>query len=134
MALAYAEAPVAAVKTISYILLRPRIMLVRADDPQQTAHWGLDELDELGVEVLRVRHPLPACARMHVTRPKVVVLGQDIRPVDVAFIKRAAREIGAKIVQLGPLIARDALRGWVRGVLDEADSPAARGTLRLAAR
>ncbi len=130
MALAHAEAPVPVAK-ISYILLRPRIMLVRVGSPEENAYWGLDEL---GVDVLRVRHPLPACARMQVTRPKVVILGEDIRPMDVAFIKRTAREIGAKIVQLGPLIARDALRGWVRSALNDGASPIARGTLRLAAR
>jgi hypothetical protein len=130
MALALAEASAPTTKTISYILLRPRIMLVRVDDAEQTAGWGLEEL---GVDVLRVRHPLPACARMHVTRPKIVILGEDIRPIDVAFIKRTAREIGAKIVQLGPLIAREAMPGWIRGALDEAQRSTAQPALHLAA-
>ena len=57
MALAYAEPPVPRAKTISYILLRPRVMLVRVDDPRQTAHWGIEGLEELGVEVVLVRKP-----------------------------------------------------------------------------
>jgi hypothetical protein len=54
-----------------------------------------------------------------VTRPKVVIVGENIRPVDMAFVKRAAREVGAKVLQLSPLIAHAAVRGWVQAILDE---------------
>jgi hypothetical protein len=91
-------------------------MLVRVEPQSEQPEWGLGELD---AEVLRVRHPLPACARIEVTRPKVVIVGEDIRPVDVAFVKRAARQVGAKVLHLSPLIARDAVRGWVQAVLDD---------------
>jgi hypothetical protein len=114
----YAAAP----RRISYIRFRPRIMLVRIDPSAEPREWGLDDLD---VEVLRVRHPLPACARMEVTRPFVVLLGEDVRPVDVAFVKRTAREIGAKVVQLGPLLARDSLGRWLRAALEESQDAAA---------
>jgi hypothetical protein len=91
-------------------------MLVRIERAAEPSEWGLDNLD---VEVLRVRHPLPACARMEVTRPFVVLLGEDVRPVDVAFVKRTAREIGARVVQLSPMLARDSLGAWLRAALEE---------------
>lgn len=100
---------------------RPRVMLVRMEPPSNQ-QWGLDDL---GVEILRVRHPLPACARMAVTRPFLVIVGQEVRSIDVAFVKRAAREIGAKVVQLGALTPGSALRRWVEWALDEAVEAAA---------
>jgi hypothetical protein len=108
---------------VSYICFRPRIMLVRIERTEEPPEWGLEELN---VEVLRVRHPLPALARMEVTRPSIVILGEDVRPVDVAFIKRTARDIGARIVQLGPLLARDSLGRWLRATLDEASNAPSR--------
>ena len=90
-------------------------------DRSATQDWGLDELD---IEVLRVRHPLPACARMVVTRPVLVILGQEVRSVDIAFVKRVAREINAKVVQLGPRSTRTSFRGWVEWALDAASEQA----------
>jgi hypothetical protein len=115
--MAFAEAE-AATKRISYVRIRPRIMLIRIEPKAAPASgWGLDELN---AEVLHVKHPLPACERMRITRPVVVIVGEDVRPVDAAFIKRAAREIGARVVQVGPLLVRDSLRNWIRTALDEA--------------
>jgi hypothetical protein len=89
---------------------------VRIERAAEPPEWGLDELN---VEVLRVRHPLPACQRMEVTRPLIVVLGEEVRAVDVAFVKRTAREIGARVVQLSALLARDSFGKWLRATLDE---------------
>ena len=115
--MAFAEAE-AATKRISYVRIRPRIMLVRIERQDvQAANWGLEDLD---AEVLHVKHPLPACERMRVTRPVIVIIGEEVRPVDVAFIKRAARETGARVVQIGPLLVRDSLRSWIRTALSEA--------------
>jgi hypothetical protein len=91
-------------------------MLVRIEREAEPPEWGLDDLD---VEVLRVRHPLPACQRMEVTRPVIVVLGEEVRPIDVAFVKRTAREIGARVVQLSALLARDSFGKWLRATVDE---------------
>jgi hypothetical protein len=91
-------------------------MLVRVEAQDERPEWGLSELD---VEVLRVKHPLPACARIEVTRPAIVIVGENIRPVDMAFLKRSAREVGAKVLQLGPLIALNAVHGWLQAVLDD---------------
>jgi hypothetical protein len=112
--MAFAEAE-ATTRRISYVRIRPRIMLVRIE-PKTSQEWGLKELD---AEVLNVKHPLPACERMKVTRPVIVIVGEDIRPVDVAFIKRTARETGARVVQIGPLLVRDSLRNWLRTALAE---------------
>jgi hypothetical protein len=124
-AMAFAEAE-AATKRISYVRIRPRIMLIRIEPTSAPlSDWGLAELD---AEVLHVKHPLPACERMRITRPAVVIVGEDVRPVDLAFIKRAARETGARVVQVGPLLVRTSMRNWIRTalaeVLDAASGPA----------
>jgi hypothetical protein len=115
--MAFAEAE-ATTRRISYVRIRPRIMLIRVErEAAQASNWGLEELD---AEVLYVKHPLPACERMRVTRPAIVIVGEEVRPVDVAYIKREARELGARVVQIGPLLVRDSLRKWLRTALSEA--------------
>jgi hypothetical protein len=115
--MAFAEAE-AATRRISFVRIRPRILLVRIErEAVRASDWGLDSLD---AELLHVKHPLPACERIRVTRPAVVIVGEDVRPVDLAFIKRAAREAGSRVIQIGPLLVRHSLRNWIRAALDEA--------------
>jgi len=104
------------VRRDSYIRVRARVMLVRIERGDEPCDLGLD------VEVLRVRHPLPACERMRVTRPAVVILSPDVRAWDVVHVEQTAQEVGAAIIQLGPLVARDALAEWLREVLSESAS------------
>jgi hypothetical protein len=62
---------------------------------------------------LRVRHPLPACERIRVVRPAVVVIGR-MRDEDAGLVRDAAREVGSEVVDLRSLVApsvqREALR------------------------
>jgi hypothetical protein len=108
--------PFRALRRDSYIRMKPLVMLVRIEPGEEPRELGLDEL---GVEVVRVRHPLPACARLRVLRPMVVIVNSEIRPQDVAFVRRAASEIGARVLQLGPIVARAQLREWLRDTIDE---------------
>ena len=92
-------------------------MLVRIERGEEPRELALEELD---ADVVRVRHPLPACARIRVVRPLVVILNAEVRAQDVAFVRRTATEIGAKVLQLGPIVSRSAMREWLRDALDEA--------------
>ena len=87
---------------VSTLRILPRIMLVRVDR-SATQDWGLDELD---IEVLRVRHPLPACARMVVTRPAAPVawvVGRDGFADGPALIRHARTLLPPVMI---PLVVR----------------------------
>jgi hypothetical protein len=111
-----AATPFRALRRDSFIRMKPLVMLVRIEPGEEPKELALDEL---GADVVRVRHPLPACARLRVVRPMVVIVNAEIRAQDVAFVRRAASEIGARVLQLGPIVARDQLRDWLRDAIDE---------------
>jgi hypothetical protein len=93
----------------------PCVMLVRIEHAAE-----LPELDEEGrrLRVVRVRHPVPACQRMAVLQPRVVIVGESVREWDFALLQAQARKIGAAILRLGPLVSREAIPGWLRQVLE----------------
>jgi hypothetical protein len=124
---AMTAAPFRALRRDSFIRMKPLVMLVRIEPGEEPRELGLDEL---GVDVVRVRHPLPACERLRVVRPMVVIVNAQVRPQDVAFVRRAASEIGARVLQLGPIMARDQLREWLREAIDEVSRE--RGTTGVA--
>jgi hypothetical protein len=103
-------------KRDSFVRPRPLVMLVRIERGAVPCELGLDEL---GVDVVHVRHPLPACERMRVLRPAVVIVHAEVRAHDAAYLKRAASEIGAKTLQLGSLLALRGLRDWVSDAIEE---------------
>jgi hypothetical protein len=70
------------------------ILTVRVDDP-----WTQATIERLGVPLLQVRHPLPACERILVNRPIVVVVGPKIRAQDMQCVARAAAEVHATLVE-----------------------------------
>ena len=110
------EAPNAA--RASYIRIRvlpPSVMLVRIEPGDEPAELGLEEL---GVRVLRVRHPIPACQRMRITRPFVVVVGESVREAQRRLLVEEASQIGAALLPLGPLVDRPSLGPWMRGALE----------------
>jgi hypothetical protein len=71
------------------------VMLVRVDDPEiaQIA-------TAVASRVLRVRHPIPACQRVGVTRPLVIVLGPNVRSADAHLVLEAADQVSAEVVYL----------------------------------
>jgi hypothetical protein len=73
---------------------RASILTVRVVDP-----WTQATIESFGLPLLRVRHPLPACERILVTRPIVVVIGPTIRPADVELVARAAAKVNARVVE-----------------------------------
>jgi hypothetical protein len=90
-------------------------MLVRVDPASEPKDLGVEEM---GGRVLRVRHPLPACQRMQVMRPLVVIVGESVRAQDCELLIDQARAIGAAIVQLGPLVPRAAVGPWTRQAME----------------
>ncbi len=102
---------------ISHVSIRrPSIMLVRIEPGAEPSELGLDDLP---YKVLRVRHPLPACTRMRVTRPHVVLVGTSVLPRDFVLVLAAADRIGAAVALLGGLTGPDGLRDWVVRSVDE---------------
>ncbi len=85
-------------------------MLVRIEREEEQS--GLD-LESLGVLVYRVRHPLPACQRMRVLRPEVVLLGESVLSADMAQVLFAAHETVACVMPRTQLLDGTRLRDWV---------------------
>jgi hypothetical protein len=105
-------------------------MLVRFEAGEEPAFL---EVDDFPVDVLRVRHPLPAIHRMHVVRPLVVIVSTRVRADDVALIKRAAKEISAVMLQHSPLVTAETMRAWVCDAIDRAASLRAERAVRAVA-
>jgi hypothetical protein len=74
----------------------PPIMLVRVPEDVEAQL----ELSSLAVRVLRVRHPLPACHRAHITRPSVIVIGGGVRSVDADLLSTEAVRIRAAVLDM----------------------------------
>jgi hypothetical protein len=63
--------------------------------------------------VLRVRHPLPACVRIGVMPPAVILVGKTVKPRDFAPLQAAADEVGAEVYLLDSLAPPDGLYEWL---------------------
>ena len=93
----------------------PAVMLVRiaaGEEPRELA------LDDLFVRVLRVRHPVPACQRIRITRPHVVIFGESVRLADRALLLEEAKLVGAAVLPLSSMINRQALGAWLRNAME----------------
>ena len=90
-------------------------MLVRIDPGHEPPELGLDDLP---VRVLSVRHPLPACVRMAIVRPEVILVGVSVQARDLALLMDAAYDIQAAIMPLAHWVGRCALRPWVLRMVD----------------
>jgi hypothetical protein len=88
----------------------PSVMLIRI--PAGTEPTGL-RLSELPFAVLHVRHPLPACTRISVMRPAVVLVGRSVQPRDFDLVLSAAAGVGASVVLVDGLVDTTKLHDWV---------------------
>jgi hypothetical protein len=84
------------------------IMLVRMGDELDLG------LEGLAVDVLRVKHPLPACERMRITRPLVVVVGSGIPEKDLERLALVARETGCEILECDAFVSHAAVKSALR--------------------
>jgi hypothetical protein len=96
----------------------PCIMLVRMEPDEEPAELAEHEG---AIQLLRTRHPLPAVQRIRITRPSVVLIGAKVRGADSVLLAEAARGISAAVLQMGPLVAREALGDWIRAALQIAN-------------
>lgn len=97
----------------SHVQLRvemPCVLLVRVA-PEEEPALGLDDLP---VRVLRCKYPIPGCQRALVMRPLLVIVGSAVREWSRPMLVEACQDVGAAMLQLGPLIASDALADWMR--------------------
>lgn len=83
---------------------------------------GLTALEELrlgvaagvpGMRVLRVRYALPACVRMDVVRPELVVLGARVPSRDVTIAMETAYRCVAAFLQVSPLLDPPSFQSWI---------------------
>jgi hypothetical protein len=85
-------------------------MLVRIERGEEQGELGLESL---GILVYRVRHPLPACQRIRVLRPEVILAGESVLSPDLAHLLFAAHETVAAVMPRTQLLDGARLREWV---------------------
>ncbi len=98
----------------------PCLMLVRVEPAEEAA--ARLELGRLSARVLRVRSALPACERMRIMRPAVIIIGPTVSERDVEALGAVAREIGCLVVELAVYVAPAALHQVLRRALAGATS------------
>jgi hypothetical protein len=103
----YAKHPISGVR----LKASTCILFVRVLPDEESACMA--SLADGTARALRVRHPLPACERIRVVRPQVVVIGR-MRDEDAGLLWDVAREVGCEVVELrllvAPSVQREALR------------------------
>lgn len=102
-------------KRDSFVRLQPDVvMLVRVEAWEEQMLL----LRDVGARVVRVRHPLPACDRMRVTKPAVIIVGAGVRPQDFERLVDEAYELRAAVLQVGH-VPWGRLRAWIATALDK---------------
>ena len=103
----------------------PCVLLVRIEEGEDPPELRLREQPLL---VLRVRHPLPACVRIRVVHPHVVVVGRSVMPGFLPELFRAARAVKAELLDLsvtGRHELHDSLIAGIRASLARRAKPSA---------
>jgi hypothetical protein len=102
-------------KRDSFVRLQPDVvMLVRVEAWEEQMLLMRD----IAAEVVRVRHPLPACDRMRVMKPAVIIVGAGVRPADFERIVDEAYELRAAVLQVGQ-VPWGKLRSWIGTALEK---------------
>lgn len=86
-------------------------MLVALDD--RIAGACITLLDDAGFRVIRVKHVAPACERMPVVMPHLVVVPTNLRKDDEEMLVDRCVAIGAEILRLAPDVDARALAALV---------------------
>ena len=90
------------------------VMLVRVEPWEESMLL----LQDIEANVVRVRHPLPACERMRVVKPAVIIVGASVRAKDFELIIDEAYELRAAVLQVGQ-VPWGKLRAWIGMALDK---------------
>jgi len=101
-------------KRDSYVGLRPDVVMLVRIEPWEESMLLLRELN---TRVVRVRHPLPACERMRVQKPAVIIVGASVQPRDFELLVDEAYELRAAVLQVGQ-VPFGKLRSWIATALD----------------
>lgn len=72
-----------------------------------------DDALTLGLTILRVRYAVPACQRILVVRPRVVLIGERVRQDDARVVALHARLVGASSKQIFASQARKGIWSWL---------------------
>lgn len=106
-------------KRISYVDVKRDdvVMLVRVEAWEESMLL----LRDVGATVVRVRHPLPACDRMRVQKPAVIIVGASVRPKDFELLVDEAYELRAAVLQVGQ-VPWGKLRAWIGMALEKVRS------------
>ena len=102
-------------KRDSYVGLRPDVVMLVRIEPWEESMLLLRELN---TQVVRVRHPLPACERMRVQKPAVIIVGASVQPRDFELLVDEAYELRAAVLQVGQ-VPFGKLRSWIAMALDK---------------
>lgn len=86
-------------------------MLVQVERSQELHLLGRES--EPSLRILRVKYPLPACVRMRVMRPTVVVVGGEVFGRDLALVLDAASDVNAILIRAESWIDEGALTRWL---------------------
>lgn len=101
-------------KRDSYVRLQPDVVMLVRIEPWEESMLLLRDLN---TRVVRVRHPLPACERMRVQKPAVIIVGASVRPKDFELLVDEAYELRAAVLQVGQ-VPFGKLRAWIATALD----------------
>src|SRR5687768_1122950 len=82
-------------------------MLVALDD--RLAGACITILDDAGFRVVRVKHVAPACERMPVVMPQIVLVPATLRRDEDELIVDRCTAVGAEILRLAPDVDATAL-------------------------
>lgn len=115
-----------AAKRVSYVDIKTDdvVMLVRVEAWEESMLL----LQDIDARVVRVRHPLPACERMRVQKPAVIIVGASVRPKDFELLVDEAYELRAAVLQVGQ-VPWGKLRAWVGMALEKIRSRRAAETV-----
>ena len=96
---------------VSYVRIRRAcVMLVRIEPGSEPDEL---RLEDASFEAVRVRHPVPACTRMLVLRPAVVLVGRSVKPRDFTLLLHAADEVDAEVFLADAVAPAEGLHLWV---------------------
>jgi hypothetical protein len=116
-------------KRDSYVRLQPEVVMLVRIEPWEES---MIPLRDMHARVVRVRHPLPACERMRIQKPAVIIVGAGVRTQDFELLVDEAYELRAAVLQVGQ-VPIGKLRTWIATVLDRVRQRRAAEEGRLAA-
>jgi hypothetical protein len=102
----------------------PCVILVRVAQDEEPPELSSDTV---AVRAVRVREPIPACERIRILRPHLVLVGRDVGAWALPDLIWAARAAGAELIDLGLNARRGAPPSWFKDALATAIAERSKG-------